>query len=87
MIGAAGPIFIADHRRRNALHCEAMLREPTTNVELDVRQSQILLISVEIQRDARLGLDPHIARGRHRGSKPIVQPRRKDSPVVATTSP
>jgi hypothetical protein len=34
-IGAAGPIFIADHRRRNALHCEAMLREPTTNVELD----------------------------------------------------
>jgi hypothetical protein len=40
-IGAAGPIFIADHRRRNALHCEAMLREPTTNVELDVRQSSI----------------------------------------------
>jgi hypothetical protein len=39
-IGAAGAIFIADHRRRNALHCEAMLREPTTNVELDVRQSQ-----------------------------------------------
>jgi hypothetical protein len=32
-IGAAGAIFIADHRRRNALHCEAMLREPTTNVE------------------------------------------------------
>ena len=30
MIGAAGPIFIADHRRR----------EPTTNVELDLSQSQ-----------------------------------------------
>ena len=29
-IGAAGPIFMADHRRR----------EPTTNVELDFRQSQ-----------------------------------------------
>jgi hypothetical protein len=29
-IGAAGPIFIADHRRR----------EPTTDVELDVSQSQ-----------------------------------------------
>lgn len=70
---SAGPIFIAAHRRRS--------RRQESTVE---STGIIRLVSLRSQLYIGIGLDSHIARPRHGGRKPTVQPGGKYGFVFAT---
>ena len=72
---SAGPIFIA-------AHLSALADDKESTVE---STGLIWLVNLRIQLYIGFGLDSHIARPRHGGCKPTVQPWRKHGIVFATS--